>query len=139
MDRSQIAADLKQDEGWRSAVYQDSEGYWTIGFGFLVDARKGGGLPKEIGEIWLNLNLDNLAASLRAAFPRWEQYPDGIQRALANMAYQLGIAGLLEFRETLALIDERRYQDAACEALNSLWARQTPNRARRVTEWIANA
>lgn len=139
MDRDRIAADLKQDEGWRSAVYQDSEGWWSLGYGFLVDSRKGGGLPKEIGDIWLNYNLDNLAASLRAALPKWEQYPDGIQRALANMAYQLGVAGLLEFRKTLALIDEGRYTDAACEALNSRWAEQTPNRARRVSEWIASA
>lgn len=139
MNRDQIAADLKRDEGWRSAVYQDTEGYWTIGFGFLVDERKGGGLPKEIGEIWLNHNLDMLAASLRAALPKWEQYPAGIQRALANMAYQMGISGLLRFKKTLALIDEGRYIDAACESLNSEWARQTPNRARRVSEWIADA
>lgn len=139
MDRDRIAADLKQDEGWRSFAYQDTEGYWTIGYGFLVDQRKGGGLPREIGDIWLNFLLDRLHASLRAAFPRWDQYPDGVQRALANMSYQLGTVGLLGFRKTLGLIDEGRYSEAAAEALNSRWAQQTPNRARRVAEWIAEA
>lgn len=139
MDREQIAADLKSDEGWRSAAYQDTEGYWTIGYGFLIDERKGGGLPKEIGEIWLNRNVDCLLSLLRSAFPKWESYPDGIQRALANMAYQMGIRGLLGFRKTITLIDEGRYMDAAAEALDSRWARQTPHRARRVTDWMADA
>lgn len=139
MDRERIASDLKQDEGWRASAYQDSEGYLTIGYGFLVDERKNGHLPKEIGDIWLNFLLDRLAASLRAAFPKWEQYPAGVQRALANMSYQMGTSGVLQFKNTLRLIDERRYEDAAVEALDSRWARQTPNRARRVVEWIRTA
>jgi len=139
MDREQIAADLKRDEGWRASAYRDSEGYLTIGYGFLIDPDKNGQLPREIGDIWLNFNLDRLAASMRAAFPEWEQYPAGIQRALANMAYQMGISGLLGFRNTLRLIDERRYRDAAVEVLDSVWAHQTPNRARRVAGWIKQA
>jgi lysozyme len=95
-------------------------------------------MPREIGDIWLNFNLDRLAASLRAALPRWDQYPPGVQRALANMAYQLGTSGLLEFRHTLRLIDEGRYAEAGAEALDSRWAKQTPNRAREVAGWIAN-
>src|SRR6056297_1091636 len=138
MDRSQVAADLKKDEGWQATVYEDHLGYKTIGFGFLIDERRSGGMPKEIGEIWLNYNIDNLQRSLRNALPNWDRYPDGIQRALLNMGYQLGLRGLLGFENMLRHIDAGHYAYAAAEALNSRWAEQTPKRAGRVAEWIAD-
>jgi len=139
MDRESIAADLRRDEGWRESAYQDHLGYWTIGYGFLIDRRKGGALPREVGDFWLAHNVGVLEESLRAALRNWDDYPDGIQRALANMSYQMGVGGLMGFRNMLSLIDERRYQEAADEALNSRWAQQTPNRARRVAKWIRGA
>jgi len=139
MDRDQVAADLKSDEGWRPNVYEDHLGYKTIGFGFLVDDRKGDGMPEEIGEIWLNYEIDAFERGLKLALSNWSRYPDQIQRALLNMSYQMGIGGLLGFRNTLRLIDDGRYQEAATEALNSRWAEQTPERAGRVAEWIADA
>lgn len=50
------------------------------------------------------------------------------------MAYQLGVDGLANFKNALANMAARRWNDAADEMLNSRWAKQTPNRAIRHAE-----
>jgi lysozyme len=136
MDREQLVADLKRDEGWEPSAYQDTLGYWTIGYGFLIDERKGGEIPESIGEMWLTHNVDMLARSVRAVLPWFDDQPESVQRALCNMAYQMGVGGMKGFTKTLRLIEQGRYYEAADEALDSAWAAQTPNRAQRVARLI---
>ena len=50
---------------------------------------------------------------------------------LQSMAYQMGVQGLAAFKNTLQAVIERRWNDAAAGMLNSRWARQTPDRAKR--------
>lgn len=139
MIERRIAHDLKHDEGWRESVYQDHLGYWTIGFGFMVDPRRQGRIPGAVAEYWLDYEIDRIMSRLSKALPWFDDAPEGVQRALTNMGYQLGVSGLLRFRKTLGLLEACQYQEAADEALRSRWAEQTPNRARRVAEWIRNA
>jgi lysozyme len=42
-----VIEQLTREEGKRRSAYQDHLGYWTIGVGRLIDARKGGGLSDE--------------------------------------------------------------------------------------------
>ena len=35
---------LLQEEGFRRSAYTDHLGFWTIGIGKLIDAKKGGGI-----------------------------------------------------------------------------------------------
>jgi lysozyme len=139
MDRARLVEDLKSDEGWRPYVYRDTEGFQTIGYGFLVDPDKPGGMPKSIGEMWLTHNVDQLYRAVRRVLPWFDDRPEPVQRALCNMAYQLGLSGLLGFKNTLLLIERGRYYEAADEALDSLWAKQTPGRAKRVAGLIRSA
>ena len=130
----ELAEDLKLDEGWVPHAYQDHLGYWTIGYGFLIDERKDAELPKSIAEAWL----------IHAIMERWNQFvalepwvqsqPEDVQRALGNMCYQLGVQGLRGFKNTLRLLRDGDRVSAAGNALNSKWARQTPTRAKRVTD-----
>lgn len=131
-----ILDDLKQDEGFRRSVYFDSLGFATIGYGFLVDARRGGGIPEEVADIWLAYLIDEKRGELDTWLPWWRKQPEQVQRALLNMSYQLGIAGLLKFKTTLSRLQAGDREGAADSALQSLWARQTPNRAQRVTDLI---
>ena len=48
--------------------------------------------------------------------------------------FQMGVDGLLGFKNTLAMIQSGRYSDAAKGMLSSLWAKQTPARAKRMSE-----
>ena len=137
--RQQLRADLIRDEGWRRHVYLDSLGYATIGFGFLVDERRGSGLPKQIADAWLDHLIDRKATLLRQRWPAFDEQPEDVQRALLNMSYQLGVGGLLNFRNMLAALEAGDRQEAARQALDSRWARQTPARAQRVAALIANS
>lgn len=136
MNLRQIRQDLERDEGWRAHAYQDHLGFWTIGYGFLIDERRGGGLPKPIADRWLDHILVEIGKALDARIPWWRYQPDNVQRALVNQAYQLGVNGLLNFRKMLAALQRGDRLEAAAEALNSRWAAQTPARARRVAAWI---
>jgi lysozyme len=136
MNWQKLKADIRKEEGWRAVAYQDSLGFWTIGYGFLVDARKGDSLPMAVADVWLDYKLQEKITALDAHLPWWKHQPEEVQEALVNMAYQLGITGLLKFKNTLTLLEAGDRQGAADSAMQSLWAKQTPERAKRVTDKI---
>ena len=125
---------LKRDEGEVLHAYQDTLGFWTIGIGILIDKRKGGGLRPEESEFIFRNRLKLLDAEFADRLP-WIAKLDPARRGvLVNMAFQLGVAGLLGFKNTLAMIQAGKYQDAAKAMLESKWAKQTPARARRLSK-----
>jgi lysozyme len=136
---TQLMEDLKRDEGFVPHAYQDSLGYWTIGYGFLVDEQRGGGLPRNIADIWLLDHTANMVDELERRWPSYRNLPQHVRRAVGNMAYQLGVPGLLRFRKMLEALRAGDWNKAADEALDSLWAQQTPNRAARVAALIRGA
>lgn len=125
---------LKRDENEVLHAYQDHLGYWTIGVGILIDKRKGGGLRPEESEFIFRNRLKLIEAELANRIP-WITNLDPARRGvLLNMAYQMGVAGLLGFKKTLATIESGHYQIAATEMLGSKWAQQTPARAHRLSQ-----
>jgi lysozyme len=132
------ARQLEKDEGRRSAVYKDHLGYWTIGVGFLVDARRGGGLlPEEIDFI-LGNRIRVKRNELETRLPWFQHLSEPRQAGLINMAFQLGTEGLLRFKESLAAMRDNHFDHAENLLLDSDWARQTPDRAKRVARQIAS-
>lgn len=110
-------------------AYQDSLGFWTIGVGILIDKRKGGKLYPEEIEFILNNRVRKLAAELVVSIP-WLKQLDPVRRyVLLNMAFNLGVAGLLKFKNTLEMVRTGNYSGAAKGMLNSLWAKQVKGRA----------
>lgn len=139
MNIEEILEQLRKDEGWSSFVYEDTLGFKTIGYGFLIDKNKSGGMPKEIGEYWLRYNVDGVINDLRRRIDFFHRLPDDIQNALVNMAYQLGTNGLLGFKKMLEALKAKNYELAAHEALDSKWSTQTPQRAQRIANLIRYA
>lgn len=131
----ELTTQLRRDEGVKPTAYQDHLGFWTIGVGRLIDPRKpGAGLrPDEIDYLLRNDIQDRINA-LRKALPWFDDLTEPRQGVLVNMAFQLGTAGLLEFKKTLALIQNGEYSSAALQMMVSKWAQQTPERARRLAE-----
>lgn len=126
---------LKRDEGVRQVAYQDSLGLWTIGVGRLIDGRKvGAGLRiKEIEQMLLN-DIADREQALRLSLPWFDSLDEVRQAVLVNMAFQLGVAGLLQFKDALNRVREGDYAGAAAAMLQSKWASQTPERAKRVAK-----
>lgn len=139
LNTSLLEKDLYGDEGCKLSVYKDHLGFWTIGIGTLVDDRKGGGITLDEAYYLLRNRLKAKFDDMDKQMPWWRGHPECVQRALANMAYQMGVDGLLEFKNSLALLKARQYNESADNFLKSLWAKQTPERAKRVTDLIRQA
>lgn len=133
--KTELAKQLRGDEAVRPCVYKDHLGYFTIGVGRLVDGRKkGAGLrPDEITYL-LNNDIDDRINALTKALPWFQNLDDVRKGVLLNMAFQMGTEGLLGFERTLSLIRDGKYELAAFAMKQSLWARQTPERAERMCE-----
>ena len=130
-----LTEQLRRDEGVKPAAYQDHLGFWTIGVGRLIDSRKpGAGLrPDEIDYLLRN-DINDRVSALQRALPWFDRLNDARRGVLVNMAFQLGTAGLLGFKSTLALVERGQYAEAAEQMLKSKWANQTPARAKRLAE-----
>lgn len=131
--KSELIRQLKGDEGVRPCVYADHLGYQTIGVGRLVDSRKpGAGLrPDEISYLLSN-DIDDRINALHVALPWFDNLDDVRKGVLIAMAFQMGTDGLLAFKNTLALVRDGKYAEAADAMLASKWATQTPARAQRL-------
>lgn len=125
---------LRDEEGEVLQVYKDHLGYDTIGVGRLLDRRKGGGITREESEYLLSNDIAKVNAQLDANIPWWRNLDEPRQAVLQGMAFQMGIAGLLGFKNTLKMIEAGDYEAAGKGMLNSLWAKQTPGRANRMSK-----
>ena len=127
-----ITADLKRDEGFVGHAYQDSEGFWTIGYGRLIDKRLGGGITESEALGLLERDIHLIFNDLDRALPWWRGLPPFRQRGLVNMAFTLGLPRLLTFKKMLAALQTGDGEQAAVEALDSIWAGQVKGRADRI-------
>lgn len=125
---------LRDEEGEVLHVYNDSMGFATIGVGRLIDKRKGGGITAEESAYLLGNDIAKVNAQLDAKIPWWRKLDEARQAVIQGMAFQMGIDGLLGFKNTLKMIESGDYEGAGKGMLNSLWAKQTPARAKRMSE-----
>ena len=124
---------LIRDEGVVLHAYQDHLSFWTIGIGRLIDKRKGGGISLAEARFLLNNDIVRVSNEVRRALPWSEKLDEERFCVLLNMAFQMGITGLLGFKNTLAMIERGDYRAAAKGMLNSKWATQTPARCKRLS------
>jgi len=136
MDKAKLRAQLIRHEGVINHAYKDHLGFLTIGVGRLIDERRGGGLSDDEVMYLLDNDIDRCAKSLQDNLDFFDDLNETQQHALINMAFQLGVNGLLSFRNTLGLMRSGRYAEAHAEALKSRWAKQTPNRAAEVAKML---
>lgn len=133
--KQELTRQLRADEGVKPQAYQDHLGYWTIGVGRLIDPRKpGSGLRGHEIDYLLRADIDDRIEQLTRRLPWFQDLDDARKGVLLNMSFQLGVDGLLGFKNTLGMIEAGKYQAAAEGMLNSLWAKQTPARAKRMAE-----
>lgn len=149
---------LINDEGIRNRVYKDSEGYPTVGIGHLIVARKTMDpsvinpiLSKQVNrEVNMSINNDEIRALFKSDLekvqsgiiknktvgPVYAKLNRSRQMAIENMCFQMGVAGVAEFKNTLRAMSEERWQDAYRGLQDSLWAKQTPGRSQRVSKIV---
>ena len=124
---------IKKHEGFRSTVYECSEGYDTIGFGFAIKDLE---LDEDIAELILKRKLEKLQKRISSKFGWFDNTPEEVKDVVTNMCYQLGLSGFSKFKKTIYLLETEQYEDASIEMLDSLWAKQTYNRAKELSETL---
>ena len=124
---------VKLSEGFRDRVYQDSLGIDTIGYGFAI---KNLVLDEDISEMILKRKLEALIERVNKRFAFVKDLPEAGQEVIYEMCYQLGVTGVSKFKKTLLYLENKEYRMASKEMLDSKWARQTSNRAKRLSDII---
>ncbi len=133
--KQELTRQLRGDEGVEKHAYQDHLGWWTIGVGRLIDKRKpGSGLRGHEIDYLLRTDIDERIEELSRRIPWFMDLDDARKGVLVNMAFQMGVDGLLGFKNTLAMIRDGKYQMASEAMLQSKWATQTPERAKRMSD-----
>ena len=126
---------IKEHEGFRSRVYQCTEGHDTIGFGFKVADLE---LDLDLAEEILVRKLEHLIRRVKNRFSWVNDAPYEIQDVVYNMCYQMGVSGFSKFKKTIKYLADKEYEKASKEMLDSRWATQTPNRAKKLSDIVKN-
>lgn len=82
--------------------------------------------------------ITTIRAQLSMLYPPYTKLPEDVRDILEEMAYQMGVKGLLAFKNTLIAISQKDYKKASQNMINSLWAKQTPKRAQTLATRMAN-
>ena len=125
-DRSRLREQLVKHEGYRQYAYRDTVGKLTIGYGRNLDDV---GVSRLEAEFLLEQDIDKAILGLVQGYDWFERLSSVRQAVLVNMAFNLGGAGLAQFRNTLAMMASGDYDGAANGMLNSKWAGQVKGRA----------
>lgn len=114
---------LVEHEGIKKSAYQDSLGYWTIGVGRLIDERKNCGLSTD--EIFYLLRNDLSSIRQKLSVYPWFIRQDIVRKdSLIELAFNIGVNGLLGFKNMISALAVNNYAVAAKELLDSSWAVQ---------------
>ncbi len=130
MNRQLLRSQLERHEGLRLKPYLDTVGKLTVGYGRNLEDV---GISRDEADFMLDNDIDQVERQLETV----DEYRDldpVRQTVIANMAFNLGFAGLMGFKNMWSAIDRRDWDRAAKEMLNSKWARQVGVRAVELSE-----
>lgn len=145
IDVQLMLTELIRDEGMRLVAYDDATGrqirpgtiligHPSIGIGRCLDTD---GMTKA--EVVAMAQNDIAYYLGELAMQSWFPPMDPVrQRAIVNMRHELGMRGLLGFREMIAALSACDWEMAADVAADSLWARSGSDRAKRVLGLLRN-
>lgn len=137
MNRDRLIDDLIRHEGLRTRMYKCSAGANTIGIGHNLDSRP---ITERAARVILEDDIAVAVEDLQREFGEevFNNMPGKVQEALINMCFNLGITRLMQFKNTIELIKNSQWADAALECLDSRWANQVGGRAKEVSDMIAS-
>ena len=127
MNRQKLHDQIIGHEGIRLKPYRCTAGKLSLGIGRNLDDK---GISEEEARFMMENDLADCVADLNAIFPdQFQNFPDGIQRVLVDMRFQLGGAGLRKFRKMIRAIRTGDLKEAIVQMKDSRWYGQVPSRA----------
>jgi len=119
--------DIKKNEGFSGNIYKDTLGFDTIGYGTKLP------LNEDEALLILEYRLKAKIKELEQKEPFVNKLPRQVQEILAEMCYQMGVEGVLKFKKMWEALKRFDYIEASKQMMYSLWAKQTPNRAKKLS------
>ncbi len=137
MNNDAIRAWIKGHESYKIAVYEDSEGYLTVGIGHKIAV--GDKMPEATLRSWFQADYASAKSDL-AKFKRIFQ-PVSLgpvrEAVLIGMFYQMGWSSVMGFRHMIEALEAGEWEKAADEILDSRWHNNhTPARAEEAAEMM---
>lgn len=128
---------IKKHEGFRNKVYKDTLNKRTIGYGHLC-VEDWWEDDKEYPEAQLDRIFDkDFEKAKDGASKLYEgcEISDTAKGIIIEMVFQLGTTGVSKFKNMWKALKETppNYSVAKIEMLDSRWAKQTPNRAKELS------
>lgn len=127
---------LELEEGYREKPYYCSENYPTIGIGKRIGPKNADlslyefTCSKPVAYAWLDDEIAELGKKLKP-LDWFANLNEGRRAIVVSMCYQLGFSGVMKFRKMIEALASENWSEAAKQALDSRWAKQTPARANR--------
>ncbi len=145
MNIERLKKQLIEDEGIKMQIYLDSLGNPTFGIGHLLTRNdveysaykrlpKGGKLTiqrERVDEVF-EKDLANACNNCGKIFPNFSKLDDEVQEIIANMMFNLGLAGLKSLISFVDAINSGNYKLAAQRMRGFLWYKQVGKRAERL-------
>ena len=124
---------LIKHEGKRLRPYKCPAGKLTIGVGRNLDDN---GITEEEAMFMLDNDIKAIVSACRETFS-WFAFLDNVRQAVVvSMVFNLGLAGFIGFKNTIAAIRNKEWDKAADNMLQSKWAEQVGHRALELAEMM---
>ena len=127
---------LIKHEGSKSHAYMCTANKVTVGVGRNIDPEGGIGLTKDEISFLLKNDIERVEDELSRRLPWILELSDVRIDALIDICFNLGLPRFLKFAKALAALEQREYDLAADEFMDSRWAKQVGNRAVTVSNMI---
>ena len=124
---------LVEDEGLRLKPYSCTEGKITIGIGRNLDDR---GITEAEAYYLCDNDLKEAIPAASDLILDFDNLSDNRKIALVSMVFQMGAHGASKFKNMILAIDVGDFDQAANEMLDSRWAKQTPERANKLSNMM---
>ena len=145
MNLNKLQEQIMFSEGVKYEIYNDHLGYKTFGVGHLVRATD----PENEMAVGTKVSKMRVAecfeADLYVAINDMEKFTEGmnvddnVKECVTEMVFQLGLPRLNKFKKFKQALLDGDIETAQAEMKDSLWYRQTTNRAERLIEKLGKS
>ena len=139
MNLDELRVELAEDEGCKYEIYLDHLGLPTCGIGHLITADDpesamsvGTEISEERVQLLFRRDVSIAVDECKRLYPDFDQLPEEVQRIICNMMFNMGYPRLSKFVGMKSAIDNKLWDVAADEMIDSRWFDQVPNRAKRL-------
>jgi lysozyme len=133
--KAQLTTRLLAKEGEELKVYKCSRGYLTIGVGRNLETN---GITREESRYLLNNDIDRCIKGVLSNI-NTTHCNEARLAVLVEMAFNMGVSGLLNFKQFIRCVEQGDFEQAPYHMLDSVWhkERQVGDRSIELAEQMA--